>query len=62
LWEKLSEDGWVQDRFGVSWQIVPSVLGELMADSDPEKAQRVIQAMLQMTKIEIEGLYQAYRE
>ncbi|MAT43988.1 MAG: hypothetical protein CL609_16765 [Anaerolineaceae bacterium] len=67
FWERLSQGGqieqcgWLKDQFGVSWQIVPSVLGELMADPDPEKAQRVTQAMLQMTKIEIEGLWRAYR-
>lgn len=67
FWEQLSQGGqieqcaWLKDQFGVSWQIVPSVLGELMADPDPEKAQRVTQAMLQMTKIEIEGLWRAYR-
>jgi predicted 3-demethylubiquinone-9 3-methyltransferase (glyoxalase superfamily) len=66
LWEKLSEGGkkgpcgWLTDRFGVSWQIVPRVLGEMLSDEDPEKAQRVMQAMLQMTKIDIEGLRKAY--
>ena len=51
--------GWLKDRFGVSWQIVPTVLGELMSHPDPGKAQRVMQAMLQMTKIDIEGLKRA---
>jgi predicted 3-demethylubiquinone-9 3-methyltransferase (glyoxalase superfamily) len=66
LWEKLSEGGeksrcgWLKDKFGISWQIIPSVLGELMHDKDPEKAKRVRQAMLQMGKIEIEGLKKAY--
>jgi predicted 3-demethylubiquinone-9 3-methyltransferase (glyoxalase superfamily) len=66
LWEKLSEGGekgpcgWLTDKFGVSWQIIPRALGELLGDEDPEKAKRVMQAMLQMSKIEIEGLRQAY--
>jgi predicted 3-demethylubiquinone-9 3-methyltransferase (glyoxalase superfamily) len=66
LWEKLSEGGepghcgWLKDRFGVSWQIVPRALGELMGDPDPEKATRVTQAMLGMGKIEIQGLRDAY--
>jgi predicted 3-demethylubiquinone-9 3-methyltransferase (glyoxalase superfamily) len=66
LWEKLSEGGekqqcgWLKDRFGVSWQIIPTALMELMGDPDPEKSQRVVQAMLQMTKIDIEGLKRAY--
>ena len=65
-WEKLSEGGekgpcgWLTDRFGVSWQVVPRVLGELLNDEDPEKAKRVLNAMLQMSKIEIEGLREAY--
>lgn len=66
LWERLSDGGekgpcgWLTDRFGVSWQIIPRALGELLGDEDPEKAKRVMQAMLQMSKIEIEGLRQAY--
>src|SRR6202171_2837248 len=66
LWEKLSEGGekgrcgWLKDKFGLSWQIIPSVLGRLMHDKDPEKSKRVRQAMLQMGKIEIEGLKKAY--
>jgi predicted 3-demethylubiquinone-9 3-methyltransferase (glyoxalase superfamily) len=66
LWEKLSEGGekercgWLKDKFGVSWQIIPSVLGKLMRDKNPEKSKRVRQAMLQMGKIEIEGLQKAY--
>ena len=65
-WEKLSEGGekgpcgWLTDRFGVSWQVVPRVLGELLNDEDPEKGKRVLNAMLQMSKIEIEGLREAY--
>lgn len=65
-WEKLSEGGkesqcgWLDDKFGVSWQIVPNALIELLGASDPLKAGRVMQAMLQMTKIDIEKLWQAY--
>jgi predicted 3-demethylubiquinone-9 3-methyltransferase (glyoxalase superfamily) len=66
LWEKLSEGGekgpcgWLTDKFGVSWQIIPRALGEMLGDKDAEKSQRVMQAMLQMSKIEIEGLRRAY--
>jgi predicted 3-demethylubiquinone-9 3-methyltransferase (glyoxalase superfamily) len=66
LWERLSEGGekgpcgWLTDRFGVSWQIVPRVLGAFLSDPDPEKAQRVMDAMLQMTKLEIKTLQQAH--
>ena len=52
--------GWVLDRFGVSWQIVPTALGRLMGDPDPEKARRVTEAMLQMHKIDIAALQAAY--
>jgi predicted 3-demethylubiquinone-9 3-methyltransferase (glyoxalase superfamily) len=52
---------WLQDKFGVSWQIVPKALLELMQDKDPVKSQRVFKAMLQMIKIDIEGLKRAYR-
>lgn len=66
LWEKLSEGGekgqcgWLKDKFGVSWQIIPSALGRMLQDKEPEKSQRVMQAMLQMTKIDVEALEQAY--
>jgi predicted 3-demethylubiquinone-9 3-methyltransferase (glyoxalase superfamily) len=66
LWERLSEGGekgpcgWLTDKFGVSWQVIPRALGELLGDPDPEKSQRVMAAMLQMGKIEIEGLRAAY--
>jgi predicted 3-demethylubiquinone-9 3-methyltransferase (glyoxalase superfamily) len=66
LWKKLSaggrEDrcGWLQDKYGLSWQIIPKVLGEMLGDTDPEKPARVMPAMLQMGKIEIEGLKRAY--
>ena len=53
--------GWVTDKFGVSWQIIPKVLMELMSDPDREKANRVMQAMLQMTKIESDVLLEAAR-
>ncbi len=65
FWSKLSEGGeegpcgWVKDKFGVSWQIEPTVLSELLADPDREKSQRVMQAMLGMRKIEIDGLERA---
>jgi predicted 3-demethylubiquinone-9 3-methyltransferase (glyoxalase superfamily) len=67
LWEKLSaggkdlQCGWLKDKFGVSWQIIPKALMELMSDKDPAKSQRVFKAMLQMVKIDIEGLKRAYR-
>ena len=66
LWEKLSAGGkknrcgWLQDKFGISWQIIPTALGQLMGDSDPEKSSRVMNAMLQMEKIDIKGLRRAY--
>ena len=65
LWEKLSagghkdQCGWLTDKFGVSWQIVPSVLGPLLNNKDPEKAKRVMMAMLQMTKLDIAKLQHA---
>jgi predicted 3-demethylubiquinone-9 3-methyltransferase (glyoxalase superfamily) len=68
LWEKLSEGGrknrcgWLQDKFGVSWQIIPTALGKLMGDPDREKANRVMKAMLQMEKIDVNGLKRAYEE
>ncbi|HEU0223053.1 MAG TPA: VOC family protein [Paracoccaceae bacterium] len=66
LWAALSEGGraeqcgWLKDRYGVSWQIVPRVLLEMLADPDVAKAQRVMQAMLQMVKLDIAGLKAAY--
>ena len=68
LWEKLSAGGrtdrcgWLQDKFGLSWQIIPTVLGQLLGDKDPQRAKRAMQAMLQMTKIDIEKLQQAAGE
>lgn len=67
LWEKLTADGgeesrcgWLKDKYGLSWQIIPTALGELMSDPDPEKAGRVVQAMLKMNKIDVKTLQQAY--
>jgi len=66
LWEKLSEGGqkvacgWITDRFGVSWQIVPSILGKLLNNKDAEKSKRVMNVMLQMKKLDIKKLRQAY--
>jgi predicted 3-demethylubiquinone-9 3-methyltransferase (glyoxalase superfamily) len=66
LWEKLSAGGkkdrcgWLKDKYGLSWQIIPTVLGKLLQDKDPEKSKRVMQAMLQMDKIDIKALQQAY--
>jgi predicted 3-demethylubiquinone-9 3-methyltransferase (glyoxalase superfamily) len=68
LWEKLSEGGqeqrcgWLTDKYGVTWQIVPTVLGQMLQDKDPEKSKRVMKAMLQMVKLDIEGLKRAYKE
>jgi predicted 3-demethylubiquinone-9 3-methyltransferase (glyoxalase superfamily) len=65
LWEKLSAGGrtdrcgWLQDKFGLSWQIIPTVLGQLLGDKDPQRAKRAMQAMLQMTKIDGKALQQA---
>jgi len=66
FWERLSaggqevQCGWLKDKFGVSWQVVPTVLIEMLQDKDPQKAKRVMAAMLKMKKISIEGLRQAY--
>lgn len=68
LWEKLSAGGrkdrcgWLQDKYGLSWQIIPSVLGELLHSKDPEISQRVMKAMLKMDKIDIEALRRAAPE
>ena len=68
LWEKLSaggeiqQCGWLKDKFGVSWQIIPNILIKLLGDKDPKKSQRVMQAMLQMKKIDIQKLKQAYEQ
>lgn len=66
LWEKLSaggvpgQCGWLKDRFGVSWQVVPSRLSEMITDPDPVKSKRVMDAMMQMTKLDLAQLEQAY--
>jgi predicted 3-demethylubiquinone-9 3-methyltransferase (glyoxalase superfamily) len=68
LREKLSEGGeksqcgWVKDRFGVSWQVGPNILGRLLSDKDPEKSKRVMQAMLRMSKLDIGALKRAYEQ
>jgi predicted 3-demethylubiquinone-9 3-methyltransferase (glyoxalase superfamily) len=67
-WNKLleggeeSQCGWLKDRYGLSWQITPTILGELLSDPDAQKAKRVMQAMLKMKKIEIEPLKKAYEQ
>jgi len=66
LWEKLSaggqpgQCGWLKDKFGLSWQIVPSALVEMLQDPDAEKSNRVMQAMMQMRKIDVASLRRAY--
>ena len=68
LWEKLSEGGekqrcgWLKDKYGVSWQIVPSALGEMLQDKDAEKSKKVMKALLHMDKIDIKSLKQAYEQ
>lgn len=67
-WDRLSEDGdaraqqcgWLKDKFGLSWQVVPKVLPKLLADPDSAKSERAFQAMLQMKKLDIEGLQRAF--
>lgn len=68
FWSKLIEGGgkesrcgWLKDKYGLSWQIVPTVLGQMMGDPDPEQAKRVMKAMLQMRKIDIAALERAYK-
>ena len=67
-WEKLLEGGqpqkcgWLKDKFGLSWQIVPNVLSELLRDPDPAKSKRVMDAMLQMVKLDISKLREAYAD
>jgi predicted 3-demethylubiquinone-9 3-methyltransferase (glyoxalase superfamily) len=68
FWEKLSEGGqkekcgWLRDKFGLSWQIIPAALMKLMSDPDPKKANQVMKAMLEMDKIDVQRLEQAYRQ
>jgi len=69
-WEKLSKGGdekaqqcgWLKDRYGVSWQVVPTVLGEMLQDKNTERSERVMQALLPMKKIDIKKLQQAYAQ
>ena len=67
LWEKLSEGGeagqcgWLKDKYGLSWQIIPSALGKMLQDEDAEKSKRVMEAMLKMSKIDVKTLRQAYQ-
>jgi predicted 3-demethylubiquinone-9 3-methyltransferase (glyoxalase superfamily) len=67
-WNKLTADGgsegrcgWLKDKFGLSWQIIPSILGKLMGDKDPVRSRKVVDAMLTMNKIDVKGLQQAYK-
>jgi predicted 3-demethylubiquinone-9 3-methyltransferase (glyoxalase superfamily) len=68
LWTKLSAGGeegrcgWLKDKFGLSWQIIPNALGEMLGDKDPQKARRTMEAMLQMDKIDIAALKRAYNQ
>ncbi|MCI0625834.1 MAG: VOC family protein [Acidobacteria bacterium] len=68
FWEKLSGGGeegpcgWLKDKYGLSWQIIPTILGEMLNDPDPQKSKRVMEAMLKMKKIDIETLKQAYAQ
>jgi len=68
LWEKLSKGGekqqcgWLRDKYGVSWQIIPTALGQMLHDKDAKKSNRVMKAMLQMKKIDIKALKQAYEQ
>lgn len=65
-WEKLSEEGteqgpgWIKDKYGISWQVVPTILEEMMNDEDPVKSQRLMRSMMQMMKIDIKKLKEAY--
>ena len=65
-WEKLSaggkpgQCGWLKDKYGLSWQIVPSILGQLLGDKDPQKSKRAMEAMVKMTKLDIAALQRAY--
>jgi len=70
LWERLSEGGdekaqqcgWLKDKYGLSWQIVPSVLEEMLQDKDPKKSENVMKALVQMKKLDIKALRQAYEQ
>jgi predicted 3-demethylubiquinone-9 3-methyltransferase (glyoxalase superfamily) len=67
LWARLTADGgapgrcgWLKDRFGLSWQVIPKALGRMLGDSDPARSQRVVQAMLGMNKLDVKRLLEAY--
>ncbi|HET8539373.1 MAG TPA: VOC family protein [Anaeromyxobacter sp.] len=66
LWEKLADGGeegpcgWLKDRYGLSWQVTPKALGELLADRDPARSRRVMEAMFRMKKLDVAGLRRAY--
>lgn len=68
LWDRLSEGGeqgpcgWLKDKYGLSWQIVPTLLGEMLQDEDPKRAERVMEAMLKMSKLDTRALRQAYEQ
>jgi predicted 3-demethylubiquinone-9 3-methyltransferase (glyoxalase superfamily) len=69
FWEKLTADGgaesmcgWLKDKFGLSWQVVPTIIGELMSAKDPEKSNRVMQAVLQMKKLDIQKMKDTYEQ
>jgi predicted 3-demethylubiquinone-9 3-methyltransferase (glyoxalase superfamily) len=68
LWERLSEGGepgpcgWLKDKFGLSWQIVPKALGEMLGSGDPARSQRVMEALLKMSKLDIAALRRAYEQ
>ena len=68
FWEKLSDGGekqqcgWVKDKFGLSWQVVPTVLTEMMRQATPDKSQKLLNAIMQMTKLDIKALQQAYAQ
>lgn len=68
FWEKLSAGGkkercgWLKDKYGISWQIIPNALGRMLQEKDPAKSQRVMKAMMQMDKIDIQGLQRAYAQ
>lgn len=68
-WDKLTADGgeegpcgWLKDKYGLSWQVIPTALTDMLGDPDPEKSKRVMQAMLQMKKIDVRGLKSAYEK
>jgi predicted 3-demethylubiquinone-9 3-methyltransferase (glyoxalase superfamily) len=68
FWKRLTESGkesqcgWLKDKYGLSWQIIPTILGELLSDPDPEKSKRVMKAMLKMKKIDIKALQEAHNQ